>query len=91
MLNNELQQFLEEFFASSELNRLHKNYENKCYNYEQKVSKKVNQRIGSILKPHYRRINGEWKEQHPPVGCAFCQFNVPCMDKNLVVSEQEIK
>ncbi|MHA1342556.1 MAG: hypothetical protein ACTSQG_01100 [Promethearchaeota archaeon] len=55
---------------------------NKCYTYGQKISRKMIQRIGSILKPHKRHINGEWREQRPPVGCAFCQFNVPCMDKN---------
>jgi epoxyqueuosine reductase len=55
---------------------------NKCWAYGQKISRKMNLRIGSILKPHRRHINGEWKEQNPPVGCAFCQFNVPCMDKN---------
>ncbi len=57
---------------------------NKCWAYGQKISRKMNLRIGSILKPHRRHIDGEWKEQKPPVGCAFCQFNVPCMDKNPV-------
>ncbi|MHA1149093.1 MAG: hypothetical protein ACTSR8_12715 [Promethearchaeota archaeon] len=57
---------------------------NKCYLYGQKISRKMNQKIGNLLKPHWRHINGEWKEQNPPVGCAFCQFNVPCMDKNPV-------
>ena len=58
---------------------------NKCYAYEHRVGRKVNKRIGSILKPHRRRINWEWKDQLPPVGCAFCQFQVPCMDKNPMV------
>jgi epoxyqueuosine reductase QueG len=58
---------------------------NKCYAYGQKISRKMNLRIGSILKPHRRHINGEWKDQKPPVGCAFCQFTVPCMDKNPVI------
>ena len=57
---------------------------NRCYAYGQKISRKMNQRIGGLLKSHWRHINGEWKEQRPPVGCAFCQFNVPCMDKNPV-------
>ena len=57
---------------------------NKCYAYGQKISRKMNQRIGTILKPHWRMINGERKEQNPPVGCAFCQFSMPCMDKNPV-------
>jgi len=62
---------------------------NKCYAYEQKVGRKVNKRIGEILKPHWRHIDGVWKEQLPPVGCAFCQFNVPCMDTNPMAAEQK--
>lgn len=57
---------------------------NQCYYYGRKINRKMNMRIGKILKPHRRHINGEWKDQEPPVGCAFCQFNVPCMDKNPV-------
>lgn len=57
---------------------------NKCYAYGQKISRKMNLNMGHLLKPHWRHINGEWKEQKPPVGCAFCQFNVPCMNKNPV-------
>ncbi len=55
---------------------------NKCWAYGQKVLRKMLLRLGDILKPHIRRINEELKEQQPPVGCAFCQFNVPCMDRN---------
>jgi len=54
----------------------------KYYNYEQKINRKVNARIGHVLKPHVRRINGELRSQNPPVGCAFCQLDVPCTDKN---------
>ena len=54
----------------------------KCYNYGQKIARKMIVHLGSLLKPHVRRINGEVKDQRPPVGCAFCQFGVPCMDKN---------
>jgi len=40
-------------------------------------------RLGAVLKPHRRVIDG--KEQISfPVGCAFCQFDVPCMDMNPV-------
>ena len=60
----------------------------KCNQIRQTLGRKVNSRIGAILKPHFRRINGEWKEQNPPVGCAFCQFDVPCMDKNPMANEQ---
>ena len=61
----------------------------KCYNNEQIIARKTNIRLGTILKPHFRRINGEWKEQNPPAGCAFCQFDVPCMDKNPMANEQK--
>lgn len=57
----------------------------KCAKYEQFVGDEMNKRLGDLLKPHYRRINGMYKKQaRDPVGCAFCQFNVPCMDKNPV-------
>jgi epoxyqueuosine reductase QueG len=53
-----------------------------CNNYRMKVSRRMVPRLTSILKPHTRNINGEWREKSFPVGCAFCQFGVPCMDKN---------
>ncbi|TFG15654.1 MAG: epoxyqueuosine reductase [Promethearchaeota archaeon] len=62
---------------------------NKCNSYRIKIGRKMNLRIGSILKPHYRFINGELRKQNPPVGCAFCQFGVPCMDKNPMASLKE--
>ncbi|TKJ22756.1 MAG: hypothetical protein CEE43_05885 [Promethearchaeota archaeon Loki_b32] len=54
----------------------------KCRDYGQKIARKIIARIGPILKPHIRCVN--WKLRPPsyPVGCAFCQFEVPCMDKN---------
>ncbi|MFX1389191.1 MAG: hypothetical protein ACFE9Z_03900 [Promethearchaeota archaeon] len=56
----------------------------KCREYLRKVAKIYLERVGSILKPHRRRV--DWRLRHPsyPVGCAFCQFGVPCMDKNPV-------
>jgi len=59
----------------------------KCYNYGRKVAKYMIKRLGPILKPHVRRIEGQLIPQKPPVGCAFCQFGVPCMDKNPITSE----
>ena len=59
----------------------------KCWTYGRKVEAEMNARLGSILKPHWRRVRGEYKEQKPPVGCAFCQYDVPCMDKNPMASE----
>lgn len=61
----------------------------KCYNYEKKIERKMNLHLEGILKPHYRYINGELKEEAPPTGCAFCQFNVPCMDRNPMADDLE--
>ncbi|MFX1452413.1 MAG: hypothetical protein ACFFCM_16355 [Promethearchaeota archaeon] len=61
----------------------------KCSFYLQKISRQVNSRIGSILKPHSRMINGVVRRTAPPTGCAFCQFGVPCMDKNPMASLKE--
>ena len=55
---------------------------NKCYEYGQKVARRIIARIGPILKPHVRRVNGKLRPATFPVGCAFCQFGVPCMDRN---------
>ena len=54
----------------------------KCYEYGRKVERKVVAKIGKILKPHIRRVDGKLRPATFPVGCAFCQFDVPCMDKN---------
>ncbi|MFW9817995.1 MAG: hypothetical protein ACFFE5_00170 [Candidatus Thorarchaeota archaeon] len=54
----------------------------KCYEYNRKIARIIFNRIGPILKPHTRRINWTLRPASYPVGCAFCQFDVPCMDKN---------
>ena len=54
----------------------------KCHEYGQKIARKMITRIGQILKPHNRRVNWKLRPAVYPVGCAFCQFEVPCMDKN---------
>lgn len=54
----------------------------KCFIYGQKINRIMNKRHKDILKPTMRYINGKWEKHKPAVGCAFCQFNVPCMDKN---------
>lgn len=43
-----------------------------------KAAKKMNRSLRSFLRPHYK-----------PVGCALCQFNVPCMDKNPMASREK--
>lgn len=57
----------------------------KCYLYGRRIEKEMHARLGSILKPHRRVIDGQEQISHP-VGCAFCQFDVPCMDRNPVAS-----
>jgi epoxyqueuosine reductase len=57
----------------------------KCYLFGRVVDKEMNPRVGKFLKTHRRVIDG--KEQITyPVGCALCQFGVPCMDRNPVRS-----
>lgn len=53
----------------------------KCYLYGRRIEKEMNDRLGPILKPHRRVIDGHEQISHP-VGCALCQFDVPCMDRN---------
>ena len=60
----------------------------KCYLYGQVVQKEMTQRLKDLLKPHLRYINGK-EEWSYPVGCAFCQFDVPCMDRNPLKSKTE--
>ena len=59
----------------------------KCYNYGQKIARKMKIRHESLLKPTIRRVNGKLRPPVYPVGCAFCQFGVPCMDKNPTSNE----
>jgi epoxyqueuosine reductase QueG len=53
----------------------------KCYLYGQVVAKEMTNRLEGLLKPYLRNINGEKKWSYP-VGCGFCQFDVPCMATN---------
>ena len=55
----------------------------KCYLYGQIIEEEMTNRLKDLLKPHLRYINGE-EEWSYPVGCAFCQFDVPCMQTNPV-------
>lgn len=55
----------------------------KCYLYGRRIEKEMNDRLKPILKPHRRVIDGHEQISYP-VGCAFCQFDVPCMDRNPV-------
>jgi len=55
----------------------------KCWKYGQVVSREMKERLETLLKPHSRRINGKESVAYP-VGCAFCQFDVPCMERNPV-------
>jgi len=70
-------------------NAIDKNGHNKikCGEYGKRIERKMINRIGSILKPHNRRINFQLRPASFPVGCAFCQFEVPCMDKNPITED----
>ena len=61
----------------------------KCLLYGRKVGEEMQARsLKSLLKPHHRTVNGETRISYP-VGCALCQFGVPCTDKNPTHLEQE--
>ncbi len=60
----------------------------KCREYGEIVSKEMNKRFRPLLKPHERNIQGTVIVSYP-VGCAFCQFDVPCMDKNPMAMEKK--
>ena len=49
----------------------------KCYLYLKTIEQEMMPRLSGLLKPHKRVINGEPNTSFP-LGCAFCQFNVPC-------------
>ena len=55
----------------------------KCYLQLKEIEGQMTRRVKSILKPHLRVIEGR-EETSYPVGCAFCQFDVPCMERNPV-------
>lgn len=56
----------------------------KCRKYGEFISRKMNPKLAGMLKPHQRNIAGIGAITSYPVGCAFCQFRVPCMDRNPV-------
>jgi epoxyqueuosine reductase QueG len=58
----------------------------KCRNYLETIQNVMQKRLGSTLKPTRRKFQDGEKIAYP-TGCAFCQFNVPCMDKNPVADE----
>jgi epoxyqueuosine reductase QueG len=60
----------------------------KCREYGVIISKEMNKRFGPLLKPHERNVEGTVMVSYP-VGCAFCQFKVPCMDKNPMAGAQK--
>ncbi len=54
----------------------------KCWTYGRLVEKEMTERIGeALLKRHYRNVNDTDTYSYP-VGCAFCQFGVPCTARN---------
>jgi epoxyqueuosine reductase len=61
----------------------------KCKEYGKIIAKEMTGRFGKLLKPRERKINGNVTIVYP-VGCAFCQFKVPCMDKNPMSKAQNM-
>lgn len=60
----------------------------KCSVYGRKVRDEMCKRpLKSILRPHYEKVNGQQRLSYP-VGCALCQFGVPCMDKNPMAARE---
>lgn len=60
----------------------------KCSAYLKTIQKVKIKSLGPILIPIVRQhLDGEKKTY--PMGCAFCQFDVPCMDKNPVAENSD--
>jgi len=58
-----------------------------CWAFGRVIEKEMTERLQPILKPHHRRVNDADTYSYP-VGCAFCQFGVPCMDRNPMAAAQ---
>ncbi len=56
----------------------------KCYICLKSMEDEASEHLSDILKPLQRTIDGKQRTDFP-TGCAFCQFNVPCMSKNPMV------
>ena len=55
----------------------------KCWMHGQKIARKMAKTLKPYLKPHHRRLNWIYSPtSRPPVGCALCQFGVPCTETN---------
>ena len=52
-----------------------------CLKFLKGIEQEFNEKLGSVLKPDNKNVNGQISITYP-VGCAFCQFGTPCMDKN---------
>jgi epoxyqueuosine reductase len=52
-----------------------------CLRFLKAIEKEFNEKLGSVLKPDLKKVNDQVTTTYP-VGCAFCQFGTPCMDKN---------
>jgi hypothetical protein len=57
----------------------------RCSRHGRKIRDEMSKRpLGALLQQSYLVVNGETRTRYP-VGCALCQFGVPCMDKNPTV------
>ncbi len=59
-----------------------------CWTHGRVVAEEMGKRLQPLLKQHHRRVNDTDTYSYP-VGCAFCQFGVPCTDKNPMAAAQE--
>ncbi len=56
----------------------------KCSRFVRSMREKMGKRpFRALMKPHYQRLNGVERPVYR-VGCALCQFGVPCTDRNPV-------
>lgn len=63
----------------------------KCSEYRQKVILEMHKKpFKAILRQKHRKVGGENKISYP-VGCALCQFGVPCTDKNPMVTRNRTR
>jgi epoxyqueuosine reductase QueG len=62
----------------------------KCLAYLQKVEgvNRERERLKPLLKQYHRKVSDQ-DTRYIPAGCAFCQFGVPCMDKNPMAKKRQ--
>ena len=55
----------------------------KCRAFGRQNAMKMQKKYGDLLHPSSIRVEGKIRNRrYPAVGCALCQFEIPCMDSN---------